>query len=206
MRFFLLKLPTITKRFINEDSKLKKCMHTLNKLTENLIPKNVVDSPLLSRKAKILTYIHLFTFGIAVLSLLLTLMFTPANDSVSLIGAFLATVVLLCAFKQSGNLALSGNLLAGLWVVVIMPVVPFTRGLYSDNLLWLIIEPLIPLLVANWLSGVGWMLILEVFLYHVYAAEPINVEQRFETLRHFDNQYYFISYTLLTSVLFSVAS
>jgi signal transduction histidine kinase len=181
-------------------------MELLNKYTEKLMPKIEATSFVLLRKAKVLTYIHLLIFFLIVITTLTTILFTPSNDAMPLLGAAAAIVVLMYIFKKYGNLVVSGNLLAFSWVLVMAPIVPITGGLYSDNLLWLMVAPLIALLFANRFSGLFWMMVLEAFLYHIYKTEPVGIQARVETLRQFDHQYYFISYTLLTTVVFAVVT
>jgi signal transduction histidine kinase len=181
-------------------------MKILNKYTEKFIADKLKSSPFLLRKAKVLTYIHLFTFVAALINIFITEFITPANEGVPLIAACIVLGLLMYLFKRYGNLAMSGNFLAGWWVLVLAPVVPSTGGLYSDNLLWLMIAPLIALLFANRLSGFLWILVLEVFLYYVYQAEPTDTSSRLEILRKFDHLYYFTSYTLLIAVLFAVVT
>jgi signal transduction histidine kinase len=205
---FLLKFPTFSFRSVrlNLLPTLEPIirMEFLNKYTEKLIPSNLKTSPFLLRKAKVLTYVHLVTLLTITVTTLITLLITPISEDVSFVACTTLILFLLYVFKRYGNLVLSGNLLAGLWVLFMMPIVPTTGGLYSDNLLWLIIAPIIALLFANRLSGCLWMVVLEVFLYHTYRCEPIGLDARIETLRKFDHEYYFLSYTLLSVVIFAM--
>jgi signal transduction histidine kinase len=207
---FLLKLPAFMRRSIQLNFLIKLepifRMKFLNQYTEKLISPELKSSPFLLRKAHVLTYIHLFTLLTGIVLTFITLFIVPENSSVPLIGACVATFLLMYIFKKYGNLLLSGNLLAGVWILSVAPVVPETGGLYSDNLLWLMIAPLIALLFANRFYGLLWMLVLEVFLYHIYQTEPSGQEGRIQTLQKFNHQYYFFSYMLLSIVIFAVVT
>jgi light-regulated signal transduction histidine kinase (bacteriophytochrome) len=50
------------------------------------------------------------------------------------------------------------------------------------------------------------MVLLEIFLYLIYRYEPAEMAGRIETLRQFDNLYYFTSYTFLSFFVFAVVS
>jgi signal transduction histidine kinase len=207
---FLLKLPTLTIRSVqlNFLPKLQAIMRMnfLSKYTKKLIPVNIIESPLLLRKAKVLTYGHLLVLLTHLVTSFVTTFVTPTEESVPFMGVTLFILFLFYIFKKYGNFLISGNLLAGIWILFLAPMVPSTGGLYSDNLLWLILAPLISLLFANRLSGLTWLLLLEVFLYHLYKSEPADVTARIETIRKFNHEYYFISYTLLITVIFAVVT
>ncbi|MEY4937251.1 MAG: hypothetical protein RIS64_3610 [Bacteroidota bacterium] len=165
---------------------------------------HLIPSTLYMRKAKVLTYIHLLSLLTLLILTSITLLGVPISETSFLIEAHTSLFTLLYLFKRYGNLLLSGNLLAGLLILCVAPSVSHTGGLYSDNLLWLIVSPLIALLFANRVSGLCWMIILETFLYHVYTTEPAGLDARLETFRNFNHQYYFVSYTLLSAFVFAV--
>jgi signal transduction histidine kinase len=171
-----------------------------------LIPESLKSNPLLLQKARVLTYIHLLSF-LAMLNITILISFgIPISPLSFVIIAYIALLGLIYIFKRNGSLLLSGNLLSGLWILLIAPYVPSTGGLYSDNLLWLVVSPLIALLFGNRFSGLCWMVILEIFLYQLYRNEPLDMAGRIETLRQFDNLYYFTSYTFLSFFVFAVVS
>ncbi|MEY4937759.1 MAG: hypothetical protein RIS64_4118 [Bacteroidota bacterium] len=170
------------------------------------IPESLKTTPLLLQKAKVLTYIHLLSF-LGMLNITILISFgIPMSPMPFVIGAYIALFALVYIFKRYGSLLLSGNLLSVIWILLIAPYVPSTGGLYSDNLLWLVVSPLIALLFANRISGLCWMVVLELFLYGIYRNEPLDMAGRIETLRQFDNLYYFTSYTFLSCFVFAVVS
>ncbi len=181
-------------------------MPLFQKFITLFLPESLKTTPLLLQKARVLTYIHLLTllglFNITILNCL----GIPMSPWSFVVGAYLALFALVYAFKRYESLLLSGNLLAGIWILLIAPYVPSTGGLYSDNLLWLVVSPLIALLFASRFSGLCWMVLLEIFLYLIYRYEPADMAGRIETLRQFDNLYYFSSYTFLSFFVFAVVS
>ena len=109
-------------------------MRELNNLIDWLIPNQLKDSTILFRKARIITFIHLFLFVVIFVLGILSLTVHPEND-IPLLPSLVILSFFMYAFKKWGNLALSGNFLAVGWMVVLLPSVFETGGLYSDNLL-----------------------------------------------------------------------
>lgn len=166
----------------------------INRLMNWLIADHLKDNSYILKKARVLSYIHLFILFIITIFLITTFVVTPENNP-PLPAAIVILFGLIYVFKKYGNLSLSGNLIAFFWVVIMFPSVFETGGLYSDNLLWMIIAPLVAFLFATKLSGVVWSISLIVFTVFLYIQEDFVPKgfYRDQTLQ-FDGSYYFISY------------
>ena len=161
------------------------------------IPNSFLDNPYLLRKSIVITYVH---FLLAIVCLFATF-FSNENQVIPLIPGFFCVMLLLVIFKKYGNLIISGNLLSLLFFIVLAPIVPTTGGLFSDNLLWLCIIPLIALLFANKTSGLIWFSVLIVFTFLMYLICNKNSNQ----FTFFNNiYYYFQSYTFFFITIFVV--
>ena len=95
---------------------------------------------------------------------------------------------------------LIGNLLAVGWSAPLVMFIPQTGGLHSDNLLWLVVTPLIAMLFGNKRWGVFWLLILlayTVYLYFIHDKIMTSAAQSDDEL------YFLISFFFLFVVIFS---
>jgi signal transduction histidine kinase len=166
---------------------------------DNLIlPKAAKSSLYLYRKAIVLAYICLFLTILSLFFAVATLTFMPENKDVPTTLGLILGVVLLFVFKKTGSLTVSGNFLAASYTIVVAPSVSMTGGLFSDNLLWLIITPLIALLFANKKSGFFWLFCLLMFTGYVFLYSDSS-----SNAAYFDNrQYYFFSYSFLFIAIF----
>jgi signal transduction histidine kinase len=162
-----------------------------------IIPDNLTNDPYLQRKATVLAYINLFLTFLSSFFVLATYTIMPENKDVPTIWGVLLGVFLLYIFKKRGSLILSGNLLAGAYSLVIAPSVSVTGGMFSDNLLWLIVTPLIALLFANKLSGTIWLGILIAFTATLYIQDAGQNAIFFNS-----KSYYLISYSFLFLAIF----
>jgi len=161
-----------------------------------LINDKLKEIPYIHSKAKILAYVHLFAFTLG-----LTLYFASSilghTGSVPLIGGCAVTFFLILYFKFKGNLLISGNLLSGIVFLVLFSAVADTGGIYSDNLLWMLLSPLIALLFASRFSGIFWTAMLTGVTVFLYFEELRNVAEGNEFSLQFDPDYYLLSYSSL---------
>ncbi|MCU0345376.1 MAG: ATP-binding protein [Saprospiraceae bacterium] len=100
-------------------------------------------------------------------------------------------------FKKYGDASLSGNILTAIYATVVGEAVLWTGGLYSDNLLWLMMVPMMAMLFSGKLSGAVWLALLLGFTYYVYLQEPGGAEGFRYAEADFNNQYFLISFCLL---------
>ena len=178
-------------------------MGKLNRLIDWLIPDQLKSTLYIYRKARVLTSIHLFVLVLAGVLWVTTQVLTPEND-LPIVPGILLLSLFIYIFKKWGNLSLSGNLLALAWALTLIQSVFETGSLYSDNLLWLIVTPLLAFLFASRLSGALWSGGLLGLLTYCYVLE-INKEpsEELHTLM-FDSTYYFISYFFLFVAILAI--
>ncbi len=165
------------------------------------VPRNLKDDPFVYRKALVLTYLHLFLLIIAAVLWAITNISGVNNIPHIGIGVSIG-LILFYIYNRFGNLVVSGNLIALLWFCILAPTVPNTGGLHSDNLLWLVVSPLIPLLFANKLSGFIWLSIQLGFIYYLYVTTDEAALSAL--LLNTAKVYFLISYTSLFIVIFFV--
>ncbi len=165
------------------------------------IPSKLKDDPFVYRRAKVLTYLILFMILIGVFLQICTLVFNP-NNPVLMYPGILAGFFLLYLFKKTGNNILVSNLLATFWFLPFMFVIQETKGLYSDNLLWLFLAPLSVLLFANRRWGGLWLCILLGYTFYLY----LFYSDKSKTVSIYNNEatYYFIRYSALFITIFFV--
>jgi signal transduction histidine kinase len=174
-------------------------MRKLDVYVEQFILPNILQlDPYLHRKAKVLAYINLFLTLLALFFVVATLTIMPENKDVPTVQGVFLGLFLLVIFKKKGSLILSGNLLAAAYTWVVAPSVFVTGGLFSDNLLWLIVTPLIALLFADKRSGLVWLVGLIVFTVYLY-----NTNENIGNTIFFNSKvYYLLSYTFLFLAIF----
>jgi signal transduction histidine kinase len=169
---------------------------------ERLIPDSLKSDTYAFRKAKVLTYVHL---TLVFLGSILWFMQQNVlkNDPVPLWICVVWGISLIILFKKIANFVVAGNLIAAALASPIALFVPETGGLHSDNLLWLIIAPLVALLFGNRKSGVVWLVLLLVFTTYLWQHDAEFQHTKLSpTVGNAD--YYFISYFFLFAAIFFI--
>ncbi len=173
-------------------------MRKLNVLVDTyLVPANLKSDPYLYRKAMVLAYINLFMTVLSLFFVVASYTFMPENKDVMTTQGVLLGICLLVVFKLKGSLDISGNLLAAFYTIVVIPSVTLTGGLFSDNLLWLILSPLIAMLFANEKSGFTWLIGLMGYTVFLYTHQQPMQNVYFNSLI-----YYLVSYSFLFLAIF----
>ena len=164
------------------------------------------NDPILYRKACILVNAHIFCIATGLI-LWVSSIATEENENVYFVVGLLMLCLFLGIFRQFQNLILSGNLLAFAWIVALVPSIEHTGKLFSDNLLWLGIAPLIAILFGNRRYGYMWLgLLMGYTLYLGQTTTPADVANRVDLLE--ETSYYLISYiglfvvTTLVTIIF----
>ncbi len=155
------------------------------------------------RKARILTCLHLFIESFLLISIVLSFTVAPTENAPLFMGlVFIAGCMYV--FKKWGSLAISGNIVAAGFPISLVPTIMETGGLHSDNLLWLVLTPLIAILFSNKASGFVWLLALEVFTAYLFRRELVEPQSLSEHLRSLPPAYFWVSYSLLFFVVVSL--
>jgi signal transduction histidine kinase len=161
-----------------------------------LVNDKLKEVPYIHSKARVLAYVHLFAFSLGIF-FYLTSFFITNGDTIPLIWGSALIFLLMVYFSKKGNLVISGNFLAGIVFCVLFSTVDSTGGIYSDNLLWMLLAPLIALLFASRASGIFWTLALSSATVYLYFEEIKNVENGREFSLLFETEYYLFSYIAL---------
>lgn len=172
-------------------------------LVDWMIPDNVKPHFFKMRKARILSFFHLFLLT-AVLIMGVSTIFLHPENGVALFPAFVLIFSLIFIFKKWGNLLVSGNLLSATLFLILIPSIFETGGLYSDNLLWLLIVPLITLLIANRLSGFVWTGMLLATTIYFFQLEMTATESFRSQIQDLPPDYFFTSYLILFIVIVGI--
>ncbi|MEM1324156.1 MAG: ATP-binding protein [Bacteroidota bacterium] len=167
-----------------------------NQLVDWCIPDNLKSTAYILRKAKVLTYIHLFSLVIGGLLFIISSTIIPENN-LPLLPGIVLLLGFIYIFKRWGNLNLSGNLLSLVWALTLIPSVFETGGIFSDNLLWLMIAPLLAFLFSTRLSGILWSIALLTLTTYCYILDIQAVGAYRDQTYEFDSTYYFASYFFL---------
>jgi signal transduction histidine kinase len=169
-------------------------------LSDFFIPKQFVNSPVEYRKALILSWSHLLlyivligTYGIA------TALTDGLLATILLAGAFIILPISFFCFKKWGNITLSGNIIVFSWYFAIAVQIPTTGGVFSDNVVWLIVSPFIAFLVLGLRWGWFWMSVIFATFLSVYGYGKSH-----PSINNFINSddYYFFSYSTLSLFIF----
>jgi signal transduction histidine kinase len=169
---------------------------------DRLIPDSLKSDTYAYRKAKVLTYVHL---TLVLLGSILWFMQQNVlkDDPVPLWVCVVWGVSLIALFKKIANFIVAGNLIAAALAMPIAFFVPQTGGLHSDNLLWLIIAPLVALLFGNRKSGITWLVLLLIFTTYLWQHDAEFQHTKLSpTVGNAD--YYFVSYFFLFAAIFCI--
>lgn len=169
-----------------------------------LIPKEARGTVFLLRKARTLVSIHLFLLIAAASFQIANSLVFHDMETPPLSIAIVIALALIFIFKKWGNFNLSGNLLAFFLFAVLFSATFDTGGLYSDNLLWMIVAPLLALLFANIRSGFFWLFALlgvAIYLYVLEIEAPVSYREK---TFQFDGLYYLTTYIGLFTIIVGI--
>ena len=139
-------------------------------------------------------------YGLIILGIVGTACFIYAVvckiEALYIIAFPLMTVpIILYAFKKSGALILFGNLATAFYIIPISFLPLTTGGIYSDDIIWMILAPVIAFTLANLRSGFFWAFYVACgHAYYFYLATngllPIE-----PPLDHWTPAFYYFSIT-----------
>ncbi len=176
-------------------------MSLLKKIYHLTIHPNLKDNEPLFFKATALVWVHLAIVIMGV-GVLITEEIANIHNDTPVLAAIVFIPFLLAIFRFSGNFLLSGNIVTALTALAILPSIPHSGGLLSDNLVWGIFVPIIALLFANLWSGFVWLLVLIVFATWLLMTKTyVPNHSFFET---YTPTYFYASYVTLFIAVFIV--
>lgn len=146
----------------------------------------------------LILFLAIFTLAIELVIRILGL-----NNAPNLVLPVIFFVLILFSLKKFGSLVFSSNFLVAICFITLAPSVPETGGILSDNLLWLIVSPLIALLFSNKKAGFFWLCSLLLFSTYLYLyGAPENYTRIFN--KDIDITYYYTSYSFLFFFIFGI--
>ena len=174
-------------------------------LAARLLPPRLADDPYLVRRARLLMLIHVMACasGAAVTALNLA---RGWGSAPALTAFTLLTAGLIYLYHRRGDVVLSGNLLVGLVTLVLLEGMLETGGLYSDNLQWLLLVPVIAYLFTTPGWGMLWSAVAIAVLVGLYVLETqadVGAGYRYMSLT-FGPRYYLVSYLGLFAGVFGI--
>lgn len=173
-------------------------MTYLKKIAVFFVADKLKNHPVLYRKALVLVYIHWAMIGITALMTFINQFILQENINSTFLAIPIIAFMLLL-FKKNGNFFLAGNLVAICWFLFLAPTIHMTGGVHSDDMIWLMLGPLMVLLFSNRKLGFFWLIVLQVFyvgtLFYSKSHPEINI------ISHSDN-YYVINYIVISGFIF----
>ena len=171
----------------------------LAQYTDRLISDTLKQSEYEYRKAKIVLYtqITLLFMGAVLWAISLFIQDDipfPYHIALPLAGILIAT------FPYIQNLKVIGNIMAGIIAFFLVPMTLQGGGLYSDNLIWLLVVPLMAFFLADIRSGILWTLGLISFQTWLFFQELQKEVSFIEQMRDITPGYYYVSFLFLLSV------
>ncbi len=184
----------------------KKSISLLDQLLNFLIPNTLKKDEHKYQQAKIITYINILAV-LLIISSLVAGQFVTHNAVVPYPLLFLVAIVQLVCFKKYGSIFYAGNVLA-LSFFILEGYLCFTSGgIYSLDLIFLIMVPVIAYLVVDKKSGIVWTLVIIAFYTIVFLATKQDPASYIESMAKYGMGYFFsgglsliiiLSLTLLT--------
>jgi signal transduction histidine kinase len=163
----------------------------------------LMDGGLIQWKARLLISVLLFLF-IAIVLLEISFLIFPDSEHPPLVSAILLAPVVIFIFKKTGNFLIAGNVLAAVPFFILLFTISETGGLFSDNLLWLMISPLIAILFTNRISGFIWLTAIVGYTIYLFQTGQDSPAYFISKIQEAGTLYYVISYAGLFALVVSI--
>jgi len=155
---------------------------------------HILTNKELNRKTNIIFSIHLMIICIAILKSLLGNLGIVENNFPSFI-----TVVFSCTslfiFVYFGSFIFTGNFFAFCAYSTFLALSIDVGGVYSDDISWLLLVPFLAVLMANFKSGVFWLVTICLTVLGFYYVEITGEQSRYHEISDFDSWFYFQNWT-----------
>jgi len=176
----------------------------LNDIVEyRIMPIHIPNDEISRHRARLLAWVHLIAILVSGLLFMATPLIMP-SQSVAILVACLGTVFLAHIYKRYGNLNISGNLLVMLLFGVLMSEMMPTGGLYSDNLLWMLLIPTVAFLFTSKKYGLAWSAVTIAVVVGLFVLEVKYSTNSRQITMDFGPSYYLTSYLALFILMIAV--
>jgi signal transduction histidine kinase len=148
-----------------------------------LLPNTSLYSDLELSRVKIIHTVHLLFLAFS-LVFFCTFQYFIAVDDIPAYMPLMHILLLQFVFKRWGNIALSGNLLCLSIFSMLISGIDISGGIYSDNLVWMILLPPLAFLLANRNSGIAWLTVVLAVVVYFYVLELETNSYQERTLKY----------------------
>ncbi len=178
----------------------------INSCIDYFLHPKLKDTPDTFWKAKILIS------GLILLNLVAIILFTHClvnkiEEIYHMWVLILSIPIMLFAFKKTGALNLFGNIATALFAIFMTPMPYYSGGIYSDDILWLIIAPVMAFTLTNLRSGFFWSFYVALVHGAYYYLALVSTNPIASQISHWTPSYYYLSITgLFISILILLAA
>jgi signal transduction histidine kinase len=148
-----------------------------------LLPDTSLYSDLELSRVKIIHIVHFFFLSFSMIYLCVFGYLIPVND----IPTYMPLVhifILQFIFKRWGKTRLSGNLICLSIFSMLLSCIDLSGGIYSDNLVWMILIPPLAFLLADRNSGIAWLIVVLAVVLYFYTLELESNSYREKTFKY----------------------
>ncbi|MEL6637426.1 MAG: ATP-binding protein [Bacteroidota bacterium] len=165
----------------------------LTRFTDRLVSNKLRQSDYQYRKAKIVIYTQIVLLLLGVGNWVAS-HFIEVKLPFPYHVALPIAALLILTFRYVNNLSIIGNIMAAVIACCLVPMTYQSGGLYSDNLIWLLVVPMMAFFLADVRSGLFWTAGLLVFQAWLYYQEQYRGSSFAEELQHITAGYYYVSF------------
>jgi signal transduction histidine kinase len=165
-----------------------------------LIPSKFLNDPVDYRKALVLVWSHLFMLvGVFFTYVLASAVSIKLDLPMPLWFLFLFILSSIYIFHRWQNLIISGNYVSLGCFAFLVEQIPYTGGMFSDNIVWLIVVPFLSFLIMGFSWAFPWIIL--VFFTFIGCFFYGGIHPEFNKLIQNDG-YYFGSYSGVVFIVF----
>jgi signal transduction histidine kinase len=136
-------------------------MKTWTSVSNRFIPEKFLDNPIDYRKALVLMWSHLFMLtGVLSTYVLANLVSLNLVLPLPLWSLFLYVISSIFVFHRWQNLVISGNYVSLGCFAFLAEQIPYTGGMFSDNIVWLIVVPFLSFIVMGFRWAFPWIILV----------------------------------------------
>ena len=169
-------------------------LNYLNDIVDrHLLPNDLKRDDQSLHKAKVLSWLHLLSILISGTLVGASFLLSP-QQALPILSFNLIAFLSAYFYKKFGNTLVSGNILVSLLFCLLLSNMLSTGGLYSDNLLWMLVGPVMAYLLTTKTWGFVWSSLSIFIIIGLYVIELKSPEgYRANSLIH-GPDYFLVSY------------
>ncbi len=182
--------------------RIQSAFRRAGKTIDWFIPLHIQTQHVLHRRARLLMWIHVFILVLCLL-MLPTSIFIEDASYFPIFFTILSLTISMFVFRRWGNISLSSNILTAIPALALIPLIFSSGGMYSDNLLWLYLCPLIAFLFTGKSSRIFWAVAVVGFHGYLFILEFLSATSYSEDTSE-GAAYYFTSYLFLSLMILGI--